>query len=180
MDRPHSVIIKAIQADITTLDVDAIVNAANPGLIPGSGVDGAIRRAAGPALTEATAQIGGCPTGEAVITPGFRLKARWVIHTAAPVFAAHPESEVRRLLAACYASCLALAARHGISHVAFPALGTGIYGIPLALAIPVAADTVRRAPFSTVRQVTFCCFSEGDLLGYRAYLDAAPGGASGF
>ena len=134
-----------VQADITTLDVDAIVNAANSRLIPGGGVDGAINRAAGPELARAMAAIGGCPTGEAVITPGFKLKARHVIHSVAPVFAQHKESDVWRLLANCYRNSLALAVRHGVESIAFPSLGTGVYGIPIAGASGVAVEAAAHA-----------------------------------
>jgi O-acetyl-ADP-ribose deacetylase (regulator of RNase III) len=164
--------LSVIRADITTLEVDAIVNAANSRLIPGGGVDGAINRAAGPELARAMAAIGGCPTGEAVITPAFKLKARHVIHSVAPVFAQHEEAEVWRLLANCYRNSLALAVEHGAKSIAFPSLGTGVYGIPIARASTVAVDTTlahleaRAAPESIV----FCCFSDGDAAHYRAAL----------
>lgn len=170
-------ILEAIQADITTLDVDAIVNAANTGLIPGSGVDGAIRRAAGPELTRATAQIGGCPTGEAVITPGFRLKARWVIHTAAPVYGQQTEQTGAALLTACYRNALALAGLHGIATIAFPSLGTGIYGNPIGFAAPLAIAAVRAhlAEGGRQSQILFCLFSEADFAAYKALLSNEDG-----
>jgi O-acetyl-ADP-ribose deacetylase (regulator of RNase III) len=161
-----------IRADITTLEVDAIVNAANSRLIPGGGVDGAINRAAGPELARAMAAIGRCPTGEAVITPAFKLKARHVIHTVAPVFAQHEEDEVWRLLASCYRNSLSLARENGASSIAFPSLGTGVYGIPIAQASGTAVEAtlahldVHAAPAAVV----FCCFSDGDVAHYRAAL----------
>jgi O-acetyl-ADP-ribose deacetylase (regulator of RNase III) len=119
-----------LHADITTLTVDAIVNAANSRLIPGGGVDGAINKAAGPELANAMMTIGRCATGEAVITPGFKLRATHVIHTVAPIFAQHKEADVWRLLANCYRNSLALAAQHAVESIAFPSLGTGVYGSP--------------------------------------------------
>lgn len=160
--RPHLTVIKA---DITTLDVDAIVNAANSRLIPGGGVDGAINKAAGPDLGKAMMAIGRCPTGEAVITPGFKLKARHVIHTVAPVYAQHKEADVWRLLANCYRNSLALAAAHNVTSIAFPSLGTGVYGIPIKRACEVAITTVRAA--TPLQQVTFCCFSAEDAGTYE-------------
>jgi O-acetyl-ADP-ribose deacetylase (regulator of RNase III) len=164
-----------IRSDITTLDVDAIVNAANSRLIPGGGVDGAINKAAGPALAKAMMAIGRCPTGEAVITPGFKLPARHVIHTVAPVFAQHKEADVWRLLANCYKSSLALAAQHGIGSIAFPSLGTGVYGIPIARACEVAIAAVRerQKDGDVPAEITFCCFSDADAAHYRAAIERA-------
>jgi O-acetyl-ADP-ribose deacetylase (regulator of RNase III) len=157
-----------IRADITTLDVDAIVNAANSKLIPGGGVDGAINKAAGPELARAMMAIGRCATGEAVITPGFKLKARHVIHTVAPVYAQHQNADVWRLLANCYRNSLALAAQHGIASIAFPSLGTGVYGIPINRACEVATQTVAEAlcDEEDLRTVAFCCFSDDDAALY--------------
>ena len=166
--RPH---LSVIQADITTLEVDAIVNAANSRLIPGGGVDGAINRAAGSELARAMAAIGRCPTGEAVITPGFKLKARHVIHTVAPVYAQHTEADVWRLLANCYRNSLRLAAEHGVESIAFPSLGTGVYGIPIQRASEVAITTVRTA--APAQHITFCCFSAADAEIYNAALARA-------
>ena len=130
-----------IRGDITKLDVDAVVNAANRVLAPGAGVDGAIRRAAGPEINRATAAIGGCPTGEARITNGFDLPAKWVIHTVGPVWSGGGASEPE-LLASCYISSLALAAEHGARRVAFPAISTGIYGFPSEQAAAIAVREV--------------------------------------
>ena len=127
------------QGDITRLDVDAIVNAANTSLLGGGGVDGAIHRAAGPALLKVCRTLGGCPTGEARITPGFNLPARYVIHTVGPVYGGRPSDA--RLLAACYASCLRLATENGIGTIAFPAISCGVYGYPVELACRIAVDT---------------------------------------
>lgn len=165
-------VLRAVLGDITALEVEAIVNAANTHLAPGSGVDGAIRRAAGPELTRATAALGGCPTGEAVITHGFDLKAKWVIHTAAPVYAAHPEPEIVRLLTNCYRNALALADWKQIQTIAFPALGTGIYGVPMSLACPVAVSAARAHVAEGCRQtqIVFCCFSAEDMRAYEREL----------
>jgi O-acetyl-ADP-ribose deacetylase (regulator of RNase III) len=166
--------IEVIRADITTLEVDVIVNAANSRLIPGGGVDGAINRAAGPELARAMMAIGGCQTGEAVITPAFKLRAKHVIHTVAPVYAQHPEREVWRLLANCYRNVLTLAHDHGAHSIAFPSLGTGVYGIPIDQASRVAI-TEAGAHLATSRQphhIIFCCFSDKDAATYRSVLDA--------
>ena len=130
------------QGDITRLDVDAIVNAANDRLAPGGGVCGAIHRAAGRRLAEACARVGGCPTGGARITEGYDLAARYVIHAVGPVWRSGTEGE-DELLAACYVGSLALAQRHGLRSIAFPAISTGIYGYPLERATGIAVDTVR-------------------------------------
>jgi O-acetyl-ADP-ribose deacetylase len=162
----------AIRGDIVALDVEAIVNAANSALAPGTGVDGAIRRAAGPELTRATDALGGCPTGEAVLTPGFALKAKWVIHTAAPIFADHSQAEVIRLLTNCYRNALALADWKDLKSIAFPSLGTGIYGVPIALACPIAVAAARAHIAEGCRQneIVFCCYSEADLAVYKREL----------
>lgn len=164
--------LRVVRGDIAAMDVQAIVNAANETLTPGTGVDGAIRRAAGPELTRATQALGGCPTGEAVITPGFALKAQWVIHTVAPVYAAHTEMAVSRLLTACYRNALALADWKQIETVAFPALGTGVYGVPMALACPIAVASARAHIAEGCRQraIIFCCFSDSDAAFYERVL----------
>ena len=163
-----------VQADITTLDVDAIVNAANSRLIPGGGVAGAINNAAGSELGRAMMAIGRCPTGEAVITPGFKLTARHVIHTVAPVFSQHREADVWRLLTNCYRNSLALAAEHGAGAIAFPSLGTGVYGIPIKRAAGVAVDAALQHVdgHDAPSRIVFCCFSDGDAEHYRSALAA--------
>ena len=152
-------------ADITTLDVDAIVNAANPALLGGGGVDGAIHRAAGPellaacrALPEASPGVR-CPTGEARITAGFALPARHVIHTAGPIWRGGGDGEAQQL-AACYRSCLRLAADNGIDSIAFPAISCGIYGYPPAAAVAIAVHEARRWTESRPERLVFCCFDE--------------------
>ena len=154
--------------DITTLDVDAIVNAANEALMPGGGVCGAIHRAAGPELARACAELDGCPTGEARITPGFRLKARYVIHAVGPVWQGGSENEAD-LLASAYRSAIRLAEEHELASIAFPAISTGIFGYPLQAATEVAVDAVRDATseYSTLRRVIFACFSQDALDAYR-------------
>ncbi len=154
-------------ADITTLDVDAVVNAANEGLLPGGGVCGAIHRAAGPELARACTSVAPCPTGDARITPGFDLRARHVIHAVGPVWEGGAFGEPA-LLAAAYRASLALANAHGLRSVAFPAISTGIYGYPLADATRIAVATVREALAGpgTVREVVFACFSADALEAY--------------
>ncbi len=163
--------LSAILADITTLRVDAIVNAANSSLLGGGGVDGAIHRAAGPDLVAECRLLGGCRTGEAKITRGHRLPARHVIHTVGPVWRGGDHGEPA-LLAACYRNSLALAARHGVLSLAFPCISTGIYGYPADRAARVAVEVVREVlALSTLpSDVTFCCFSPADLALYQALL----------
>ncbi len=153
--------IKIVIGDITTLDVDAIVNAANEGLAGGGGVDGAIHRAAGPELPMACRAIGHCPTGSAVMTPGFRLKARHIIHTVGPIWRGGGAGEAD-LLGGCYRNSLELARAHGFSEIAFPAISTGIYGYPMAEAAHVAITAIRGflAHHDRPRVVTLCCFDE--------------------
>lgn len=160
--------LRASVVDITTLATDAIVNAANAELRPGGGVCGAIHRAAGPELARACAAIGGCPTGEARLTPGFRLPARHVIHAVGPVWQGGGAGEAE-LLAGAYRSSLVLARDHGCASIAFPAISTGIYGYPREEATRIAVTTVRAfAPEAeTLRLVHFACFSDDALAAYR-------------
>lgn len=154
--------------DITTLGVDAIVNAANEQLTPGGGVCGAIHRAAGPGLAKACAALGGCPTGEARLTPGFRLPAKFVIHAVGPVWRGGGAGEAD-LLASAYDSAMRLGAEHKLLSIAFPAISTGIYGYPLTPATRIAVDAVRAALArgSSIDQVVFACFSPEVLDEYR-------------
>ena len=152
---------RAIEADITTLAVDAIVNAANETLLGGGGVDGAIHRAAGPELLAECRTLGGCPTGAARITRGYRLPAAHVIHTVGPVWRGGDAGEPQ-LLAGCYRTSLDLAREHGLASVAFPAISTGVYGYPVGLAADVAAETVAAYLSEhpqTLAEVLFVCFS---------------------
>jgi len=161
--------IEAIQGDITTMRVDAIVNAANSSLLGGGGVDGAIHRAAGPELREECRKLGGCPTGEARITKGYRLPARHVIHTVGPMYGRGDANEPE-LLRRCYESCLGIAREHRLTSIAFPSISTGVYGYPIADASLIAVRTVLDALSATqsVHLVRFVCFNEEDL---RCYLD---------
>jgi len=159
--------IEARLVDITTLAVDAIVNAANTALAPGGGVCGAIHRAAGPELAAACAQVAPCPTGEARLTPGFRLPARFVIHAVGPVWRGGDAGEPE-LLAAAYRSSLKLAQREGFASMAFPAISTGVYGYPLGQATTIAVETVRAESTDpeSLRRVIFACFNEAALEAY--------------
>jgi O-acetyl-ADP-ribose deacetylase len=166
---------RVVEGDITTLEVDAIVNAANAQLAPGGGVCGAIHRAAGPELAEACRRLGGCDTGDAKITPGFRLPARYVIHAVGPVWQGGSAGE-DELLASCYRRALELAAEHGLRSVAFPAISTGIYGFPPERAAPIAvrsaADYLALHP---ELEAVFCCFGRASTELHQRALAALAG-----
>ena len=162
--------LRVAEGDITKLDVDAIVNAANPTLLGGGGVDGAIHRAAGPGLLAECKTLGGCNTGEAKITRGYNLPARWVIHTVGPVWqgGGHGEDE---LLADCYRNSLRLAVERGVRTIAFPAISTGVYGFPMARAARIAVREVRRflETDSHLQEVLLVCY---DPEAYRIFAEA--------
>ena len=163
------------QGDITTLDVDAIVNAANTSLLGGGGVDGAIHRAAGPDLLEECRNLGGCPTGEARITKGYNLAARHVIHTVGPVYSGKPQDKT--LLTGCYRNSLQLAAENALVSVAFPAISCGVYGYPIEEACQIAVDTtcsfLQANP--SITRVIFMLFSPDDLKVYQDYIRTKTG-----
>ena len=160
--------ISVIVADITRLAVDAIVNAANQTLLGGGGVDGAIHRAAGPELLEACHRLNGCPTGEARITPGFRLPAKWVIHTVGPVWRGGGRGEAD-LLESAYRNSLELALEHGAQTIAFPAISTGVYGYPKEEAARIAVSTMRVYE-DRFKEIIACCFAEADAEVYRGVI----------
>jgi len=162
--------IKIMQGDITQLYVDAIVNAANTSLLGGGGVDGAIHRAAGPELLAECKTLGGCPTGEARITKGYRLLARHVIHTVGPVY--HGREEDAKLLTSCYQNSLRLAVENHIISIAFPAISCGVYGYPIEDACKIAIDTTCRflEKNTTIETVVFMLFSARDLSVYESYI----------
>lgn len=163
--------VELVQGDLTLQDTDAIVNAANEALLGGGGVDGAIHRAAGPELLAECRTLGGCPTGEARLTRGYRLRSKYVIHAVGPVWRGGGHGE-EALLAGCYRHALALAAAHGLRSVAFPSISTGSYGYPIDRAAPVAVRTVREglAGRTSVELVRLVCFSPGDFAVYVAAL----------
>lgn len=167
-----AVFVTAVHADITTLEVDAIVNAANSSLLGGGGVDGAIHRAAGPALLEKCRTLGGCRTGEAKITSGFNLPARHIIHTVGPVWHGGDRGEPE-LLRSCCRNCIALAVDNELTTIAFPGISTGVYGYPKEDAARIAVATVRDSISvrqNRIAEVSFCCFSAADLDIYRGLL----------
>jgi O-acetyl-ADP-ribose deacetylase (regulator of RNase III) len=158
--------IHIVQGDITRLGVDAIVNAANSSLLGGGGVDGAIHRAAGPELRAYNAKLGGCPTGEARISPGFQLPARWVISTVGPVWHGGDRGEAK-LLRGCYEQSLALARDKGLRSIAFPAIGTGVYRYPRREAAQIALETMRAAR-DDFDEIVACCFNADDAALYAS------------
>ena len=162
--------LQVITADITTLEVDAIVNAANESLLGGGGVDGAIHRAAGPELLAACRKLKGCHTGESKLTPGFKLPAKWVIHTVGPVWHGGEQNE-STLLASCYESACKLAIENKIKSIAFPGISTGVYGYPKANAARIAVSILSRQ-LTGFELIICCCFSDSDRLLYESIINS--------
>jgi O-acetyl-ADP-ribose deacetylase (regulator of RNase III) len=168
--------IGVVEGDITKMEVDAIVNAANTTLLGGGGVDGAIHRAAGPELLEETRKIGGCPTGEARVTKGYRLPARWIIHTVGPIWSGGDKNE-DTLLASCYRNSLRVAVEIGAASVAFPSISTGAYRFPLERAIRIALGETKSflEADQFLQKVTFVCFGSEVYMAYQKALDEVFG-----
>lgn len=166
--------IKYVQADITQLDVDAIVNAANPGLLGGGGVDGAIHKAAGSELLAACKKLDGCKIGHAKITPGFLLKSRYVIHTVGPIYKTLPPETADELLRSAYRECLKLSEANHIQTIAFPNISTGVYGFPKPRAAQIAIKTVKEFEQSNpkyLQQIIFCCYDDENFNIYKKFLN---------
>jgi O-acetyl-ADP-ribose deacetylase len=172
--------ISAQKTDITKLQADAIVNAANPSLLGGGGVDGAIHRAAGPELLAECRGLGGCQTGEAKITKGYKLPAKWIIHTVGPIWHGG-ESQERLLLARCYQSCFELASRFGLKSLAFPAISCGIYGFPINEAVQIAVRETEAALRNNedIQTVIFACFGDDVFSAYQSELSRLGSGSGG-
>ncbi|MDV7339854.1 O-acetyl-ADP-ribose deacetylase [Terasakiella sp. A23] len=165
--------LRVLKGDITTLDVDIIVNAANASLLGGGGVDGAIHRAAGPALLDYCRTLGGCKTGEAKLTPGFNLKARHIAHTVGPIWTQHSPDEADQLLLNCYFNCLRVCFKKKLQVIAFPNISTGIYGFPkeraAKLIVGNVADFTKNEP--SIKEIIFCCFDIENKSLYETKLD---------
>lgn len=184
MEKENSILtdrLQIVEGDITLLDVDAIVNAANETLLGGGGVDGAIHRAAGPKLLEECRTLGGCATGNAKMTSGYELKARYVIHAVGPVWRNGTVNE-EALLASCYWRCLEIAGEHKLKSIAFPAISTGVYRFPIKLAAEIAISTVAETlpKFPNIETVTFVCFNQESATAHQAALDIIYADAPSF